>query len=86
MDDSNQAKVIITINYGYDNHSIEILKKDYELFKQGGTLSLFGQGFFHEVDGEQCDYWNFDGKTGEISFSLENDADFFAQDRWGAEK
>lgn len=82
MNDSNQAKVLVRIDYGYDIHSIEILKKDYDLFKQGRTLSLLGQGYFHEVDGKQCDRWSFDGKTGEISFSLDNGAQFFSQEEW----
>ena len=45
MDDSNQAKVTVTINYEYDNHSIEISKKDYELFEQGGSI-VVRAGFF----------------------------------------
>jgi hypothetical protein len=82
MNDSNQAKVIVRIDYGYDVHSIEILKKDYEQFKLGRTLALLGQGFFHEVDGKQCDYWNFDGKTGKISFGLDNGAEFYSHEEW----
>lgn len=85
METTEQATLTVTINYGYDLHNIVISKEDYQAFIDGQTRSVTGQGFFHEEYGEQVDYWLFNGKTGQISFSLENGAEFFSEEGWVSE-
>jgi hypothetical protein len=73
----------VTINYGYDIHHIDLDEKTYAAIKDGQKIELVGQGFVHEEDGEVADYWFFNrGESGEIYFSLDNGAEFYAQDFW----
>lgn len=71
--------VTITVNYGYDVHSIEIDEHRYEAFKSGETVAADGQGFMYDEEGWQQDHWVFDGTTGQVSFLLDNGAEFFGE-------
>jgi hypothetical protein len=72
----------ITVDYGYDIHSIELEDQTYARIKIGNKVEIKGQGFCHEEDGGVQGYWTFNQTPGEISFSLENGAEFFAQNSW----
>jgi hypothetical protein len=72
----------LTIDYGYDIHSIELDDQTHAQIKAGEKVRTEGQGFWHEEDGEVKDYWKFNQNPGEIYFSLENGAEFFAQNSW----
>ena len=63
-------------------HSIKLDEGTYAKIKSGETIRIAGQGFIHEEDGEVEDTWVFNAKPGEISFFLDNGAEFFAQDSW----
>jgi hypothetical protein len=67
-------KIRITINYGYDIHSLELLASDFERIKHGESLEIIGQGF--SVEGEITqDTWIFKNKN--ISVDCENGFDVF---------
>lgn len=70
---------LINIDYGYDCHSIKITDEQYQRFKAGKIVRVAGHGFQHEEDGLQADHWVFNGKTGEVMFWLDNEAEFYAQ-------
>ena len=72
----------LTVSYGYDVHSIELDDSIYAKIKAGEAIRIAGQGFIHEEDGEVQDTWIFNATPGEISFHLENGAEFIAQDSW----
>lgn len=40
-----QKKYRIIVNYGYDNHSITVSKKDMDKIRRGEAVSISGQGF-----------------------------------------
>jgi hypothetical protein len=72
----------LTIDYGYDIHSIKLNKNTLAQVKAGEQVEVDGQGFWHEEDGEVQDHWTFNEKPGEIYFWLDNGAEFFAQGSW----
>ena len=72
----------LTISYGYDVHSIELDNRIYAKIKAGELIRVPGQGFTHEEDGEVQDTLIFNATPGEVSFHLENGAEFIAQDSW----
>ena len=72
----------ITVDYGYDNHEIEIDEKTYMAIKSGKEVKVKGQGFMHEEDGFVDDYWTFNDSPDAISFSLDNGAQFISQEHW----
>ena len=69
----------ITVDYGYDVHSIEIDGELYQSFLKGEDIGVDGQGFVYDEEGWQQDHWFFDGKSGEVTFTLDNGAEFFAK-------
>ena len=74
--------VTLRIDYGYDMHSIKLDKETLEKIKAGEKIEVDGQGFSHEEDGNVSDHWIFNREPGEISFGLDNGAEFHAQNRW----
>ena len=72
----------LVVNYGYDTHSIMLDDAVYGAIQAGEKISINGQGFFYEEDGEMIDHWVFNKFPGEISFWLDNGAEFEAQDFW----
>jgi hypothetical protein len=74
--------VRLTVDYGYDIHSIDLDDDVYAKIKAGEKIQIDGQGFFHEVDGEVQDFWSFNANVGEICFMLDNGAEFHALDYW----
>ena len=56
------SKIRVTISYGYDIHSLELLASDFERIKKGESLAIIGQGF--SIEGEMTqDTWLFKNKT-----------------------
>lgn len=72
----------IRIDYGYDVHEIEITADELAAIKRGEPMSIDGQGFVHEEDGEVPDYWEFNKEPGEVHFWLDNGAEFNANEIW----
>jgi hypothetical protein len=72
----------LVIDYGYDKHSIILDKKTYSSVRSGEEVSIDGQGFIHEDDGEMLDHWCFNRAPGQIYFWLDNGAEFEARDFW----
>jgi hypothetical protein len=71
---SQDPKIRITINYGYDIHSLELLASDFERIKNGESLEIIGQGF--SIEGEITqDTWLFKNKN--ISVDCANGFDVF---------
>jgi len=68
------SKIQITISYGYDIHSLELLASDFERIKKGESLAIIGQGFTIEGEITQ-DTWIFKNKN--ISVDCENGFDVF---------
>jgi hypothetical protein len=74
--------VKLTISSGYDIHSIEMDDDTYAAVKSGQKVTLEGQGFVHEEEGEVLDHWVFNDTPGDIYFWLDNGAEFRAQNFW----
>jgi hypothetical protein len=74
--------VTLTISYGYDIHSIEMDAVTFAAIKSGRRVTLEGQGFTHEEDGEVLDHWVFNDSPGAIFFWLDNGAEFRAENSW----
>ena len=72
----------IQISYGYDIHEIEVTADELTAIKKGDRISVEGQGFVHEEDGEVQDYWEFNREPGKIYFWLDNGAEFNASEIW----
>ena len=50
--------VKITVDYGYDIHSIEFSGRTYNRIASGKEVTIRGQGFYWDESLEQ-DYWQF---------------------------
>ncbi len=66
----------LSIDYGFDIHSIEIASDELDLIEAGQKVELEGQGFLHEFDGFLRDHWIFNSTPGEVMFWLDNGATF----------
>lgn len=76
-DDPKDTKArTLTIDYGYDCHSIELDGETVAKLIAGEAVSLDGQGFMHDEEGWFVDHWNIDLQEGTASFWLDNGADF----------
>lgn len=53
-----QKKYTITVNYGYDIHSVTVSQKVMDQIKSGEAVSVRGQGFYIEGD-KESDAWSF---------------------------
>jgi hypothetical protein len=53
-----QKKYKITVDYGYDTHSMTVSQKVMDQIKNGEAVSVRGQGFYIEGDKERDD-WSF---------------------------
>jgi hypothetical protein len=78
--DKRQFK--ITIDYGYDIHSIKVSESVHDRIKKGEIVEIEGQGFSHEAEGECVDHWVFNRPPGFVYFWLDNGAEFYAGDSW----
>jgi hypothetical protein len=67
---------VVTVDYGYDVHSIEIDEDTYRRLLKGECVDAEGQGFLYDEYGWQKDHWVIDGKTGEATFYLDDAAEF----------
>lgn len=64
----------ITINYGYDIHSLILSADDFDKIKKGDAVEIDGQGF--SIEGEiSQDNWAF--KNGTIKVICENSFEVF---------
>ena len=62
----------ISVDYGYDIHSLEITASDWSKINAGEEVTVTGQGFPVEGEMEQ-DYWSFNfGQKG--SFGIDCDS------------
>lgn len=71
--------VTLSVDYGYDVHSIKIDDEFYQSFLSGKVIMTDGQGFMYDEEGWQQDHWCLDGATGEVRFYLDNGAEFHAK-------
>jgi hypothetical protein len=53
-----QKKYKITVNYGYDIHSVTVSRKVMDQINSGEAVSVRGQGYYIEGDKERDD-WSF---------------------------
>lgn len=51
---------IITVEWGYEHHSLALSRKDWDLIKAGQSLRIRGDGYYYEGD-FFWDYWFFGG-------------------------
>ena len=57
-------KATITVEWGYDQHSITLTERNWARVKTGKPLSIRGKGYWYEGD-FFWDYWHFAGGLGE---------------------
>jgi hypothetical protein len=67
----------VTVDYGYDVHSVKVDPSLFQDFSNGEIVTLDGQGFMYDDEGWLQDHWVFDGETKEVRFWLDNGAEFF---------
>lgn len=72
----------VTINYGYNIHRIKVDVSTLEKIQAGELVEVDGQGFAHEEDGLLDDHWIFNQVPGDVSFWLDNDAEYYGQEIW----
>lgn len=66
----------ITLDYGYDCHSIEVDGETLEAIISGECVHLEGQGFWHEEEGLCADRWYINLADRRAGFTLDNCAEF----------
>ena len=66
--------VTLTVNYGYDTHSIDISTDVFLKIQSGTNIELQGKGFSIEGDLTQ-DFWNFSDRS--IHVFCENGFEIF---------
>jgi hypothetical protein len=59
----NKTAAIITVEWGYESHSLHLDKEDWQDVLSGEELSFDGPGYDYE-GGEYSDYWRFKGGVG----------------------
>lgn len=62
----------ITLDYGYDCHSIEVDTETLEAIFSGECVHLDGQGFWYEEEGLCADRWHIDLANRCAGFTLDN--------------
>lgn len=72
----------VTISYGYDIHRIKVEVGTLAKIQAGEFVEVDGQGFSHEEDGLLVDHWVFNRVPGEVSFWLDNGAEYHGQAIW----
>ncbi|MDE2563247.1 MAG: hypothetical protein KGL48_13475 [Sphingomonadales bacterium] len=72
----------IVLDYGYDQHSIEVDSETFTKVAAGEPVTIEGQGFVHEEDGLLADRWYFQLAELAAGFILSNDAEFHGQRVW----
>ena len=67
----------ITVDYGYDVHSIEVSDSEWEKIRSGKALTLTGQGFYVEGELEE-DIWFFnEDAKGSVRVNAEDSREIF---------
>jgi hypothetical protein len=66
----------ITVDYGYDVHSIVVGHDTFGKIRSGQAVSIDGQGFLYEAEGLLIDHWSFDLAASAVRFTLDNGAEF----------
>lgn len=68
--------VTVSVEWGYEEHSITLTAEDWARVKSGEELSIEGDGYHYE--GEFfSDYWEFaGGMEGDLIVSYGNDGDY----------
>lgn len=72
----------VTISYGHDIHLIKVDVGTLEKIQAGDFVEVDGQGFSHEEDGLLVDHWIFNQVPGNVSFWLDNEAEYKGQKVW----
>ena len=69
--------VKVTINYGYDIHSIVMSPRSWDRIAKGEEVTMKGQGFF--IEGVESQYvWTFNSpKAGALSVDAEDGHQIF---------
>jgi len=79
---SSTASVTITVEYGYDVHSVKVSSVSYRKFLAGEHFEIKGQGFLVEGDEEQ-DFWVFNKSESErIIVYCDSGRDIFSGNAW----
>lgn len=74
---NSESPKVISIDYGYDIHSLEISDSEWQLIQSGKQLEIEGQGFWVEGEFDQ-DYWCFNSETsGTLGVSCESGREIF---------
>lgn len=74
---STQRKYKITVNYGYDIHSVTVTQKVMDQIKRGEAVTVRGKGFYIEGDKERDD-WSFNcTEPNSLAVQCENGHDIF---------
>jgi hypothetical protein len=70
--------MMISVDYGYDIHSLEISDLEWQMVQLGKQLEIEGQGFWVEGEFDQ-DYWCFNsGTSGTLGVSCESGREVFS--------
>jgi hypothetical protein len=72
----------LTISFGYDIHRIKVDGPTLAKIQAGEVVEVDGRGFAHEEDGLLVDHWVFNRVPGEVSFWLDNGAEYCGQEVW----
>jgi hypothetical protein len=71
------TQITLTIDYGYDLHSVEVNRDDWERVLSGESVSLAGQGF-HVEGAREDDHWSFNSpKPGDLEVGGEDGRQIF---------
>ena len=69
--------ITLTVNYGYDIHSVAVSRDEWERALRGEQVSFSGQGFYVEGVRED-DYWRFnDPSPGDLEVGGEDGRQIF---------
>ena len=72
------SKLILTIDYGYDCHSVEVSREEWEAALAGELISIKGQGFCVEGEMEE-DVWIFNhAAPGDLHVGAEDNSEIFS--------
>jgi hypothetical protein len=75
---NKSGSVRVTVDYGYDIHSIEFSGRTYARILAGKALTINGQGFHWDGIPDQ-DYWHFNAETaGFIYVNTEGGGDIYS--------
>jgi hypothetical protein len=85
MSKGKGGRIRLTIDYGYDIHSIELSQRTLDRIEAGKHVTVKGQGF-HADEGREQDYWAFNNKNGtKIEVYCDSGRDVFKGDDFRVE-